>query len=64
MSKLRRQFAQRLKELRQQKGMTQDELATASGLSVGFIRSIEQATHAPSFESIELLANALEIYIF
>lgn len=43
--------------------MTQEELADATGLSVGFIRSLEQAINAPSFESLELLARALGIEI-
>ena len=61
MGQLRKQFAKRLKELRQQKGMTQEELAKATGLSVSFIRSMEQATHAPSFDSIEKLCATLNI---
>ena len=61
MGQLRQQFAKRLKELREQKGMTQEELAKASGLSVSFIRSIEQCTNAPSFESIEALTKALNL---
>jgi len=61
MGNLRRRFAQRLKELRQQRGMTQSELAKASRLSVGFIRAIEQGIHAPSFESIEIIAQALGV---
>lgn len=63
MSELRRQFARRLKELRQQKGMTQEELAQATGLSISFIRSIEQGIYAPSFESIEKIANALSVKV-
>ncbi len=61
MGQLRQQFAKRLKELRQQKGMTQEELAKTADLSVSFIRSLEQATHAPSFDSIEKLCEALKI---
>lgn len=61
MGQLRQQFAKRLKELREQKGMTQEELAKASGLSVSFIRSIEQCVNAPSFESIEALTKALNL---
>jgi transcriptional regulator with XRE-family HTH domain len=61
MGQLRQQFAKRLKELREQKGMTQDDLAKASGLSISFVRSIEQGIHAPSFASIEQLADALTI---
>jgi transcriptional regulator with XRE-family HTH domain len=63
MGQLRQQFAKRLKELREQKGMTQEELAKASGLSVSFIRSVEQGVSAPSFESIEKIAQVLEIPI-
>jgi transcriptional regulator with XRE-family HTH domain len=63
MSELRRQFAKRLKELRQQKGMTQQELAMATGLSVSFIRSIEQGIYAPSFESIEVIAKVLSVRV-
>ncbi|MEI2611835.1 MAG: helix-turn-helix transcriptional regulator [Candidatus Promineifilaceae bacterium] len=61
MSQLRQQFAKRLKELRQQKGMTQEELAQATNLSASFIRSIEQGVHSPSFESIEELCKALDV---
>lgn len=60
MGHLRQQFAKRLKELREQRSMTQEELAKASGLSVSFIRSVEQGVNAPSFESIEKLAQVLE----
>lgn len=61
MGQLRQQFAKRLKKLRQQKGMTQEELAEASGLSLSFIRSVEQCVNAPSFESLEALAKALNL---
>jgi len=59
MSQLRRLFAQRLRDLRCQRGMTQEDLARATGLSIGFIRAIEQAIHAPSFKSLESIARAL-----
>ena len=63
MSQLRQQFAKRLKDLRTLRGMTQDELAAATGLSVSFIRSIEQGINAPSFESIEIIASALNVTV-
>lgn len=63
MGQLRQQFAKRLKDLRQQKGMTQEELANASGLSISFIRAVEQGVNAPSFESIETLASALNVTV-
>jgi len=61
MGQLRRQFAHRLKTLREQKEMTQEDLALATGLSVKFIRAIEQAVKAPSFESLEVIARALTV---
>jgi transcriptional regulator with XRE-family HTH domain len=63
MGELRQQFAKRLRELRQQKGMTQEELASESGLSISFIRSVEQGVNAPSFESLEALAKALAVEV-
>lgn len=61
MGQLRQQFAKRLKELREQRGMTQEELAKASGLSISFIRAVEQGVNAPSFDSMEALAKALAV---
>ena len=63
MNQLRQKFAQRLKTLRNQKGMTQEDLAQDTGLSISFIRAIEQATNAPSFESLEAIANALHVTV-
>lgn len=63
MSQLRQQFAKRLKELRKLRGMTQDDLAAATGLSVSFIRSIEQGISTPSFDSLELISTSLQIEV-
>jgi transcriptional regulator with XRE-family HTH domain len=60
---LRKKFGRRLKLLREQKSMTQAKLAKATKLSLSFIRSIEQGVHAPSFESLEAIAKALNIEI-
>ncbi|OQY37013.1 MAG: hypothetical protein B6243_01770 [Anaerolineaceae bacterium 4572_5.2] len=63
MGQLRQQFAQRVKALRRHKGMTQEDLAQAAGLSVNFIRAVEQAVNAPSFESLEAIAGVLEVEV-
>jgi HTH-type transcriptional regulator, competence development regulator len=63
MGQLRQQFAKRLKKLREQRSMTQEELANAAGLSISFIRSIEQGLNAPSFESMEGIAFALGVSV-
>lgn len=61
MSGIRHLFARQLKKLRHERDMTQEDLATAAGLSASFIRSMEQGVHAPSFESIEALSRALRV---
>jgi len=43
--------------------MTQEQLAEAASLSVDFIGLIERGVNAPSFESIERLANALGVEV-
>ena len=63
MSQLRSQFAKRLKGLRRQRRMTQEDLARSTGLSVGFIRAMEQAIHSPSFRSLEAIAQGLDTEI-
>jgi DNA-binding SARP family transcriptional activator/DNA-binding XRE family transcriptional regulator len=43
-------------------GLTQAQLATAAGLSVGLVRDLEQGrTHSPRWESVEALAKALDL---
>ena len=52
-------FAKRLRELRQEKEMTQKELADAVGISMSAIGMYEQGRREPSTEVIEELAKAL-----
>jgi len=61
MTQLRRQFAKRLKTLRVEKQLTQEELAKMTGLSTSFISSLERGVDAPSFESLESIAKALGV---
>ena len=63
MGQPRQQFARRLKYLRRQKEMTQEDLARATGLSISFIRAMEQAIHTPSFKSLVAIAKALNVEI-
>lgn len=62
MSELRIQFGRRLRQLRRQKDLTQEQLAEATGLSVDMLSNIERGVNAPSFETIEKLAQALDIH--
>jgi len=63
MSSLKQQFGKRLKTLRGQKGMTQEQLADAVDLTVESISNIERGIHAPKFDNLEKLALILDVQI-
>ena len=50
----------RITLLRQAKGMTQQELADATEITRQFVQMIETAKAAPSLETLEKLADALD----
>ena len=52
--------AANVRRLRKARGMTQQELAERSGLSVEFVGQVERAEKSPSVTSLERLAGALE----
>lgn len=52
-------LADNLKELRTNRGMTQKQLAKATGLSIGTIQGYEQGRYEPKIEALESLAGAL-----
>ena len=54
-------LAIRLKELRNQRGMSQEVLADESGLSLRTIQRIEKGQSNPTGESLKLLSNALNV---
>ena len=55
------QLAKRIKELRTQRGMSQEFLAEESGLSLRTIQRIENSQSNPTGESLKRLANALQV---
>jgi transcriptional regulator with XRE-family HTH domain len=57
-----KKLASQIKALRQQKGLTQEELALESGLSLRTIQRIEKAQSKAYANSIQKLANALNIH--
>lgn len=61
MGKLRIQFGRRVRQLRRQKDMTQEELAEAINVSPEFISNLERGINAPSFDTLERLAEALDV---
>ncbi len=63
MSDLKRNFGKQLRYLRRSHDITQEQLAELVGRSVNFISLIENGHTAPSFATIEKLANALNVEV-
>ena len=54
-------LSKRLKELRNQKGMSQETLAEESGLSLRTIQRIENGRSNPTGDTLKRLSNALNV---
>ncbi len=63
MSDVKVEFGNRLRKLREAKGLTQEVLGYNAGLDRTYISSVERGKRNISLESIECLAVALEIEI-
>lgn len=57
------EVGKRITELRKQRGMTTNKLATEAGLSQSFIRSVELGEKGITIENLELVCDALEVSI-
>ena len=58
---LRRQFGIRLKAIRLDRRLTQEQFAELVGISVDFLSLIERGINAPSFEVLEQMAGRLRL---
>ena len=58
---LRRTLARNLKRLRRERGLTQEELADLAGLNRNYVRMIERQENAAPVDTLEALAEALQI---
>lgn len=54
-------FGEKLKELREERNLSQKELAQKTGLSIGSIQGYEQGQYNPKLEAIAKIADALEV---
>lgn len=52
---------EKLRELRERAGLTQDGLAAAAGLSLGSVRNYEQGIRIPTFPAVVKLGRALGV---
>jgi transcriptional regulator with XRE-family HTH domain len=63
MPSLRRDFGHRLKAVRLDRKLTQEEFAELVGISVDFLNLIERGINAPSFEVLERIADRLDLQV-
>jgi transcriptional regulator with XRE-family HTH domain len=61
MPSLRRQFGTRLRSIRRERKLTQEEFAELVGISVDFLSLIERGINAPSFEVLEKMVHGLKL---
>jgi len=60
---LKQKFGKRLREIREQRRMTQERFAEALDLSVDFLSLIERGRNAPSFETLDKIAKRLRMSV-
>lgn len=64
MSKaLRQNFGQRVRELRQAKGLSQEAFADHCGFARSYISRVERGGANPSLDAVEVLAAALDVRV-
>jgi transcriptional regulator with XRE-family HTH domain len=63
LSDARKVFAARLRQIRQLKGLSQEELADMAGLHRTYIGSVERSERNISIDNMARLAEALEVGI-
>ena len=60
-SNARKNFASKLKSIRKQKGLSQEQLALICGIDRTYIGRIERLERSPSLDILERIANGLKI---
>lgn len=63
MSQLKKQFGRRLQRLRVSAKVTQEQLADNVGVTIESISNIERGIHGPTFDTLEKIAEALNIAV-
>lgn len=61
MGQLKIQFGKRVQAVRFSAKMTQEQLAVEVGVTVESISNIERGIYGPSFDTLEKIANALNV---
>lgn len=56
-----RVLARRIRTLRERRGLTQEEFARRSGISISFTSLLERGERSPSYDTLVQVAHALEV---
>lgn len=64
MSKVAQNLGCRIRTYRLKKGISQEELAFKSSLSTTYLGQIERAEKSPTVETLDKVANALDVSIY
>ena len=64
MSKVAQNLGSRIRTYRLKKGISQEELAFKSSLSTTYLGQIERAEKSPTVETLDKVANALDVSIY
>jgi transcriptional regulator with XRE-family HTH domain len=61
MSDIKIRFGKRLRKLRRNKDITQEQLAEMIGVSADFVSQMERGVNGPSFDTLQKIALVLEV---
>ena len=64
MDTIEKQFGDRIRELRKERQLSQEELAFKAGVHRTYLGSIERGERNPSLRNISAIAEALEVSLF
>ncbi len=59
--KTKKGFAEVLREVRQEKGLSQEALADLAGLHRNYVSEVERGLKSPSLRTLDQLAHALDV---
>lgn len=63
MSELKMAFGKRLRALRKQAGLSQEQLAEKIDMTIESVSNMERGIHGPKFETSEKIAKVLNIAV-
>lgn len=61
MRSLRTLFGKKLRKIRRHQDLTQEKFAELLGVSVEFVSNMERGVNAPSFETLEKIAEVFDL---